>query len=452
MSTLKNRSLKSLAFLFAQSGYSAVLGLITNIIITLLAAKEIFGIYATTLSTLAIFNYISDIGLAGALIQKKQVQERDLATVFTVQQIIIASLVLIGFSVTSYLKTTYNLPSEGVYLYWAILAGFFISSLKTIPSILLERSVKFDSIVKVQIIEQTLFYVIVSIGVIMGYQLYSFAVAVLVRALVGTSIMYRLSPWKPNLSLHLPSLKELLGFGLPFQANSFLALIKDELMVIFLGRALGLASLGEIVWAKKWAEAPIRIIMDNVSKILFPLLSRLQEDGDKLKKTVRTTMWLQTLILAPIMMALAVLVPFAVDVIPQYQKWESALPLFYIFCASAFFSTLSTPFMNIFNALKKPGIPFIFMIFWTCATWVLTPWFITRFGPVGFAWVQLMLSSTFIVVVFVAGKHLRLDLFQIHEVVADIRLFALPVWHKLSSGKGRFTSEPILHDQIDKLE
>ena len=190
MSTLKNNSLKSLGFLFFQSGYSAVLGLITNLIITALAAKEVFGIYATTLATITIFNYISDIGLAGALIQKKEVQDRDLSTVFTVQQLIITSLVCIGFLLTPFVQSFYRIPPEGVYLYWAVLLGFFISSLKTIPSVLLERSVHFHEIVKVQVIENTLFYIIVSLCMIAGLNLYSFAIGVLVRSTVGTILMY----------------------------------------------------------------------------------------------------------------------------------------------------------------------------------------------------------------------------------------------------------------------
>jgi O-antigen/teichoic acid export membrane protein len=70
--TIHRNTKKSLISLFFQSGYSAVLGLIASIIITALEAKSVFGIYSTTLATIGIFNYLSDIGLAGALIQKRR--------------------------------------------------------------------------------------------------------------------------------------------------------------------------------------------------------------------------------------------------------------------------------------------------------------------------------------------------------------------------------------------
>ncbi len=444
MASLKHNSLKSLAFLFFQSGYSAVLGLVTNLIITALAAKEVFGIYATTLATITIFNYISDIGLAGALIQKKEVQDRDLHTVFTVQQLMITTLVCIGFLLTPFVQSFYHIPTEAVYLYWAVLVGFFISSLKTIPSVLLERSVHFQEIVKVQIIENTLFYIIVSVCIVAGLNLYSFAIGVVTRAFVGTLLMYRKSPWRPRFGLYLPSLKELLSFGLPFQANSFLALIKDELMVIFLGKTLGFQGLAEIVWAKKWAEAPIRIIMDNVSKILFPVLSRLQDDKNALQRTITTTIWLQTLILGPVILAVGVGMPVFIQLVPQYEKWSSALPILYVFCASAFLSTLSTPFMNIFNALKKPKIPLYFMSFWTIATWVFTPWFIQMYGPIGFAYVQLLLSCSFVVVVYYAHTRLHLRLFGIRQVMDDLK-------HMGRTLKLR-RNQSVPYREIDKLQ
>ncbi|HNS95244.1 MAG TPA: oligosaccharide flippase family protein [Candidatus Woesebacteria bacterium] len=451
MVSLIQNSAKSLGFLFFQSGYSAVLGLITNLIITALAAKEVFGIYATTLATITIFNYISDIGLAGALIQKKEVEKDDLSTVFLVQQGIISSLVLVGFIATPFIQSFYRMPQDATYLYWAVLVGFFISSLKTIPSVLLERSVRFHEIVKVQIAENTLFYVVVSTCIIAGLNLYSFAVGVLVRACTGTVLMYLRSPWRPTLVFNTAALRSLLSFGVPFQANSFMALIKDEMMVIFLGRTLGFQGLAEVMWAKKWAEAPIRIIMDNVSKILFPVLSRLQDNGRYLQRTVNASIWLQTFILGPVILGIGVGMPLFIRLVPQYEKWSNALPILYVFCASAFFSTLSTPFMNVFNALKKPKIPLVFMVFWTVATWVLTPWFIRMYGPIGFAYVQLALSSSFVLVMYYAHKSLGLNFFSVYEVRDDV-VHVMRLLYRRLMMKRMSAKQTSAQDIIQKLD
>ncbi len=141
----------------------------------------------------------------------------------------------------------------------------------------------------------------------------------------------------PRLGISKNSLKQLLSFGLPFQASSFLALFKDDLITLYLGKVLGFEALGYIGWAKKWAEAPIRIIMDNLSRVLFPVISRLQHDTGKIGRLIEKNLYYQTLLLAPIMVGLAILMKPAVMIIPKYNKWLPALPAFYLFSLSAFF-------------------------------------------------------------------------------------------------------------------
>ncbi len=349
-------------------------------------------------------NYFSDIGLAASLIQKKEVSEDDIKTTFTVQQILILTLIVIGFLATSFIKDFYKLPAQGIYLFWSLLLAFFISSLKTIPSIFLERKIQFQKIVLVQVVENTVFYALAVILALMNFGVMSFTYAVIARAVVGLIAMYSISFWLPKLGISLVSLRQLLSFGIPFQAGSFLALFKDDLIILFLGKVIGFEGLGYIGWAKKWAEAPIRIIMDNISRVLFPVIARIQADKEKVSKLLDKLLFYQTLLLAPTLAGLAIIMSPLVEIIPKYNKWEPALPYFYLFIVASFFSTYSTPFMNLFNALGKVKITFSFMLFWTIVTWLLTPLFTRMFGLYGFPVNQLILSLTFVAVIYMAKK------------------------------------------------
>src|SRR3989344_566626 len=144
MSDIKRRSFISTLSLFFQSGYSAFLGLVANLILTILLSPKVFGIYITVLSIISFLNYFS---------------EDDLTTTFTVQQGLTLILVIIGFICTSFVQNFYQLPPDVALLYQVLLVAFFISSMKTIPSIFLERKIKFEKIVLVQIVENTVFYI-----------------------------------------------------------------------------------------------------------------------------------------------------------------------------------------------------------------------------------------------------------------------------------------------------
>lgn len=411
-SELKKRTVKSTISLFFQSGYSALLGLAANLVLTILLTPAIFGIYITVLSLIALLNYFSDIGLAASLIQKKELAKNDLKTTFTAQQILVLSLILIGLFMTPYVKNFYNLPSEGIYLYLSLLLSFFLSSLKTIPSVLLERKIQFQKIVFVQIIENSVFYLSVIILAILGFGLQSFTYSVLLRAIVGVMVIYSISFWMPQIGISVKTLRRLLSFGIPFQTSSFLALFKDDLIILFLSKVLGFEGVGYIGWAKKWAEAPIRIIMDNISRVLFPVISLIQHDKSKISSLIEKILYYQTALLAPTLIGLALIMAPLVNIIPKYTKWEPALPIFYLFIISSFFSSYSTPFINLFNALGKVKISLFFMAVWTIATWVLTPLLTSLLGIYGFPLVQLLLSSSSVFVALTARKKIKFEFFS----------------------------------------
>ena len=125
----------------------------------------------------------------------------------------------------------------------------------------------------------------------MGWGIRSFAIAVLARAVVGTFVIYIVMPWRIRIAIHKESIGKLLRFGIPFQLNSFLALVKDDLFTLYLGKMLPFAYVGYIGWAKKWAELPLRLIMDSVVRVTFPAYSRLQHDQDKLSKGIKKTIF-----------------------------------------------------------------------------------------------------------------------------------------------------------------
>lgn len=409
---VRRNTILSAFSLFFQSGYSAVLGLVANLVITILLSPKIYGIYITTLSLIAFLNYFSDIGLAASLIQKKEIDDDDLSTTFTIQQFLIITLISVGFLLSIQIQLFYKLPQEGVYLFWALLMSFFISSLKTIPSIFLERKIQYQKIVLVQIVENTVFYLAVICFAFAGFDLNSFTIAVVLRAVVGLVVIYTISPWMPRIGFSKKSFSQLISFGLPFQASSFLALFKDDLITLYLGKVIGFEAVGYIGWAKKWAEAPIRIIMDNVTKVLFPVIAHFQEEHKKIGSIIEKVFYYQTALLAPIMVSAALLMSSVVEIIPKYHKWASALPIFYIFVVSSFFVTFYSPLINVLNAKGRVKITFAFMAVWTIIMWTGTTILTKLFGVYGFPITHLIVSSTFFIVVKMVQKDIPFSLIK----------------------------------------
>ncbi|MDP3954753.1 MAG: oligosaccharide flippase family protein, partial [bacterium] len=213
-----------------------------SLLLTVFLSPSIYGVFFVVSAIIPFLSYFSDIGLAAALVQKKEpVTDDDLKTTFTIQQTLVVTIVVIAFLLSDKIATFYRLEAVGIQLFQALVIAFFLSSLKTIPSVLLERHLHFRKLVFPQIVETFLFNITILILVLKGFGVASFTYAVLVRGMSGLLIIYIIAPWMPKIGFSKKSAKKLLSFGIPFQINSILALLKDDLLIIYLGRVLPLA-------------------------------------------------------------------------------------------------------------------------------------------------------------------------------------------------------------------
>ena len=370
---LKHKSIIGVVALTTRTFILQVIAFGATFLLTLFLTPETFGIFYVVSAIISFLTYFSDIGLAAALVQKKEeVSREDLATTFAIQQGLVLLLVIGSLSFSHQIAEFYRLNAAGLWLFRALAVSFFLSSLKTIPSVLLERRLAFDRLVIPQVLETLGFYGVAVILAWRGYGVTSFTWAVLVRGIVGLVAIYVVEPWMPTLQFSSKSARHLMRFGIPFQLNSFLALLKDDLLTVYLGKVLPFAQVGYIGWAKKWAEVPLRLIMDSVIRVTFPAFSRMQHDKELLEKAIEKTVYGLSVAILPISMGLLFFVGPMVHVIPRYIKWEPALVSFYFFVGAAVLAALSTPLVNAINAVGKIKISLRLMVFWTISTWLLT--------------------------------------------------------------------------------
>lgn len=414
IATIKHRSIKGVFSLVSRTFLIQLIGQIVTFLLTVYLSPSDYGLFFLVSTVITFLAYFSDVGLAAALIQKKEaITQDDLKTTFTIQQALVIVIVIIGLLLTPIVAQIYQLDTTGIYLYQALIVAFFLSSLKTIPSILLERNLQFNKLVIPEIVETLGFNIIVLVLAIKGFGATSFTFAVLARGLSGLIAMYSIAPWKPSIGFSRQSAKELLAFGLPFQANSILALAKDNLFFLYLGAVLPKPALGFIGVAQKWAYIPLRLIMDNLIRITFPSFSRLAGHGEYLGKAVEKTLFSTTIFIFPSLVGMVLLMPHFMQIFPKYQKWEPAIVSLTFFAINAILSSITTPLTNALNAIGKIKITLYLMIFWTVATWVLTPILISIYGFNGVSIASAIISLSVVGVVFIVKKYITFSLLTV---------------------------------------
>lgn len=406
------RSIRGVVALVYRTFTIQIIGLIANFLLTVFLSPSIFGIFFIVSAVIAFLSYFSDVGLAAALIQKKAITDEELRTTFTIQQILVVSVVLLALFLSGFVKSFYRLDDQGILLFQALVVSFFLSSLKTIPSIILERNLRFEKLVIPQIVENLFFYVIAVVLAAKGFGVASFTFAVLARGITGVIAIYIISPWRIGFGFQKAAAKKLLSFGLPFQTNSILALIKDDLLIVYLGRVLPLAQIGYIGFAQKWAFVPLRLIMDNVIRITFPSFARLQNDKDVLRKAIEKSIFAACFLIFPALMGLVVLAPYFIYLIPKYVKWEPAILSLSFFAINAGLSSISTPLTNALNAIGKIKITLYLMVFWTVSTWVITPLAIMMFGFNGVSFASAFIALSVVLVIFISKRYIQFNVIK----------------------------------------
>ena len=423
LESIKERAIRGVVVLTGRTFLLSLLSLVATGFLTVFLEPSEFGVFWVVSAVVNFLAYFSDVGLAAALIQKKEeVDEADLRTTFTIQQVLVLILLVALFFATPVLTRIYSLSAEGTFLLYALGASLFMSSLKTIPSVLLERELSFEKLVLPQVLENLVYNVVAVYLAWQGFGVRSFTYAVLARGVVGLVAIYLLRPWKPGFAFSRKPLKKLLNYGVPYQANTLLATLKDDGMTAVLGGILGPAGVGLLGWAQKWGKAPIRFFMDNVIKVTFPAFSRMQDEKDHLERSVTRSIFFICFLVFPTLAGLLVLAPLLVDIIPRYEKWAPALLPLGLIGINTLFAAVTTQLTNLLNAIGRIKTTFKLMVMWTVLTWLFVPFLALNYSVVGAASGYALVGTSSVVAIIIARKYVK---FSLIDSVARPALAAL---------------------------
>jgi O-antigen/teichoic acid export membrane protein len=379
------------------------LGFVSIGVLSAFFSPEDFAIYGVVVMTMGLLVFFSDIGLAAALVQqKKDPSSSEYRTAFTVQQLLSWFIVLIAL-VLVWTNVIYNKTgAAGEWILIALALSFPLATLKTIPSIILERKLQFSRLIVPAIAEQVVFHSLLIVLAWKGFGVVAYAYAIIFRSIAGVIVMNFLQTWPFGIEISRKALKQLLGFGVKFQINDLLARVKDQLFYLALGWFLPLREFGYIQWAKNWSMYPYNLTVQNVMAITFPAFSRLQGHPKALSRAIEISMFFITLLIFPIIVGMSLLITPVTVLAPVYAKWQPAILSLVFFSLSIGWSAISTPLTNTLNAIGKINKTLKLMIMWTGLTWVITPLAVMFWGYQGVAISALIISfSSYLAIVMV---------------------------------------------------
>lgn len=381
------------------------------VIFTVLSTRDV-GIYTAVIAIQRIVSFFTDFGFGAALIQKKDnVTREDVRTTFTLQSGVTFAIFLLIFLSQNFIASIFGLAQDAIILLLVLVFTIFLSSFKTIPSILLERKINFHRLVLPQIIESMVFNVILLIMVLSGFGLQSFSWAFLISSIVSIPIYYYICPWKIGIGIDRASLKHL-KFGMQFQLKNILATLKDDFLTVILTKFLSFTEIGYIGFAQRLAFFVFRYIVDSVTKVTFSTYARLQEDTHLLRKAIEKSLFFVSSLMFPMLVGLMLTAPFVISYFPKWHnKWEPAVISLVFFSMNALVSSLSGILVNVLDSNGKIKITLRLMVVWTALTWILTPILIKIYGYNGVSIASFLVTLTIVYTVYLVKQVVNFSFF-----------------------------------------
>ena len=269
-------------FYTAIAKYSGVVvSLVVTAILARILTSEDFGIVAVATIIIAFFSMISDMGIAPAIIQNKQLDNEDLNNIFsfTIWSGIAFMLIFIAsaWGIASYYKSEILIPICHI-----LSVNLFFSSANIVPNALLQKNKRFKFIgirsLSVQIAGGTAAVV----AALSGAGLYALLINPVFSSISLFFINYSQYKMRAKFTFGWTSLKKIFGYSayqLGFNVINYFSRNLDKLLM---GRHLGMSELGYYEKSYRLMMYPLQLIPNVVSPVMHPIFSEMQDDLKKL--------------------------------------------------------------------------------------------------------------------------------------------------------------------------
>jgi O-antigen/teichoic acid export membrane protein len=401
--TLTGRASRGVALLLVRYGVVQLVGLAANIALSRLLSPASFGIYAITLGILVLLSWISDFGLGAALLQRREsMTDRSLGTVFLVQQGVLCVLVVAAFVAAGPLAAAYRLGHDGEWFVRAMALGGLLSSLKTVPNVVMERKLLYGRLSAVEIVEVLLFQLTAVVLAASGLGTWSFLVAILVSKAVGLLVTLWLARWRPRFALDRQALAGLLSFAVPFQAIWLSNLARDYMIPLLGGLLVGATEVGYLNWALALTSVPAQMAQ-VVGRVAFPSFARMQGDAGQLGRAIEQSTRALFLVAVPAELVLIALGPWLIQYVFS-PKWMPALVPLVLLGLNWAGASITSPLFSAMNAIGRVRSAMVVGVVWTAATLLLAWALSVPFGYVGIA-MSMLVTRVFASAVLIVLVH-----------------------------------------------
>jgi O-antigen/teichoic acid export membrane protein len=337
---LKGKSIRGGAVTMSAQGVMFFLRLGSTMVLARLLAPADYGLVAMVSVFINFADLFKDLGLSTATIQRANINQDQVSTLFWINVAVSFALALILAIAAPIISWFYKEPKLiGITL---ILAGTFIfSGLAVQHQALLRRQMRFSALAMIEIGSMGIG---ITTGIVMAW--YGVGYWALVGLSAATAISYMalvwvFCGWRPGLPVRRAGIHSMVTFGGHLTGFDIVNYFARNFDNILLGRYCGASVLGLYSRAYNIMMLPISQVRGPLHAVALPALSHIQNDHLRYKRYYIKLITLIAFITMPLMVFLFFCSDRVIHLLLGDQ-WSGAANIFKVLSVAAFIQPVGT--------------------------------------------------------------------------------------------------------------
>lgn len=330
--SLKKQTKKGLYWKFAEQFSNYGIQFIIGIFMARLLSPSDYGITALPAVFLAVAGIFAGAGFGQAMIRKPELKEEDLSTTYIYNMVVGTICYILLFFLSPLIADFYNTPVLKPIIRVTAL-DFLFGPIGTPQHIILQRELNFKILTKISVFVRILGGVLGIILAYIGFGVWALVITNLFGRILSLILVVYQVKWYPKTGWSKDSFKYLWGYGNKMIITKIIDTLYSNITPIFIGKYYSTADLGVYNRAQGYAAMPSRNITGTLQGVTFPVLSKIQDDAERLARNYRKMIRVSGFIVFPLMIMLSALArPLVITLITS--KWEACIILLQIICFS----------------------------------------------------------------------------------------------------------------------
>jgi len=304
MKSFRERTLSgALWSVTSQTGRQAII-LLSNVVLARLLTPRDFGLTATVLIFVNFAVILAEQGFGAALIQRKEVTEDHLSSIFWVNVALGLGFTALFLAAAPLIAALFHEESL-IPLTRAIAWIFAIHSLGMVQATMLTRDLAFKSLAKAEIAAAWIGGAVAIMLAWRGWGPMSIAIQAVVTSLVSVLILWKVGDFRPRFRFRWSAVRDLAEFS----SNSFIANVTQywvrNVDNVLIGFFLGQGPLGVYTRAYSVMLFPLNRVSRVLARVMFPSMSMIQDDLPRVRGLYLKTTRVIALVTFPLMIGVA---------------------------------------------------------------------------------------------------------------------------------------------------